>query len=168
MPSAALAAKLVYPNRPAVAVCGDGGFGIALNGMMTARDENIPIVVVVFNNSMLGWVLHGQGARPIASKFADYDHAAIGRAMGCDGIRVERATDLPDAIGQAHRVRPSDHRRRGDLWDPTFRDVQTPSRPVSVVRQMPPAVEMGTNSPCAALRQSRSGRWSGSAPRLDR
>jgi acetolactate synthase-1/2/3 large subunit len=123
---AALAAKLVFPNRPAVAVCGDGGFGIALNGMMTARDENIPIVVVVFNNSMLGWVLHGQGARPIASKFANYDHAAIGRAMGCDGIRVERATDLPDAIGRAIASgRPTivDVVTSGD---PTFRDVQTP------------------------------------------
>jgi acetolactate synthase-1/2/3 large subunit len=123
---AALAAKLVYPNRPAVAVCGDGGFGIALNGMMTSRDENIPIVVVVFNNAMLGWVLHGQGARPIASQFANYDHAAIGRAMGCDGIRVERATDLREAIGQAVASgRPTvvDVVTSGD---PTFRDVQTP------------------------------------------
>jgi acetolactate synthase-1/2/3 large subunit len=123
---AALAAKLVFPNRPAVAVCGDGGFGIALNGMMTARDENIPIVVVVFNNSMLGWVFHGQGARPIASKFAHYDHAAIGRAMGCDGIRVEHATDLPEAIGRAVvSGRPTivDVVTSGD---PTFREVQTP------------------------------------------
>ena len=123
---AALAAKLVFPNRPAVAVCGDGGFGIALNGMMTARDENIPIVTVVFNNSMLGWVRHGQGTRPIASKFAEYDHAAIGRAMGCEGIRVERAADLPEAIGRAIASgRPTivDVVTSGD---PTFRDVQTP------------------------------------------
>src|SRR5262249_27219905 len=34
-------------------------------------------------------------------QFAPYDHAAIGCAMGCDGIRVERATDLREAIGQA-------------------------------------------------------------------
>ena len=123
---AALAAKLVFPNRPAVAVCGDGGFGIALNGMMTARDENIPIVTVVFNNAMLGWVRHGQGTRPIASKFAEYDHAAIGRAMGCEGIRVERAADLPEAIGRAIASgRPTivDVVTSGD---PTFRDVQTP------------------------------------------
>jgi acetolactate synthase-1/2/3 large subunit len=75
---------------------------------------------------MLGWVRHGQGARPIASKFADYDHAAIGRAMGCDGIRVERATNLPDAIRQAVASgRPTivDVVTSGD---PTFRDVQTP------------------------------------------
>jgi acetolactate synthase I/II/III large subunit len=107
-------------------VCGDGGFGIALNGMMTARDENIPIVTVVFNNSMLGWVRHGQGTRPIASQFAEYDHAAIGRAMGCEGIRVERAADLPEAIGRAIASgRPTivDVVTSGD---PTFRDVQTP------------------------------------------
>jgi acetolactate synthase I/II/III large subunit len=123
---AALAAKLVYPQRPAVAVCGDGGFGIALNGMMTARDENIPITAVVFNNSMLGWVRHGQGARPIASKFADYDLAAISRAMGCEGIRVERPGDLSGAMAQAIA---SDRPTVVDVvtsGDPTFRDVQTP------------------------------------------
>jgi acetolactate synthase I/II/III large subunit len=98
---AALAAKLVYPDRPAVAVCGDGGFGIAMNGMMTALEERIPIITVVFNNSALGWVLHGQGEHPIASKFNQFDHAAIARAMGCRGIRVERPEDLPAAFAEA-------------------------------------------------------------------
>lgn len=98
---AALAAKLVYPDRPAVAVCGDGGFGIAMNGMMTALEERIPIVTVIFNNSALGWVLHGQGDRPIASRFNQFDHAAIARAMGCRGIRVERPEDLPAAFQEA-------------------------------------------------------------------
>src|ERR671917_2773081 len=74
---AALAAKLVYPQRAAVAVCGDGGFGIAMNGLLTAVEEQIPIVTVVLNNSALGWVLHGQGERPIASEFAPFDHAAV-------------------------------------------------------------------------------------------
>ena len=123
---AALAAKLVYPDRPAVAVCGDGGFGIAMNGLMTAFEENIPITIVVFNNSALGWVRHGQGERPIASEFASYDLAAIARAIGCEGIRVERPNDLPEAIGHALAAgRPA-------LVDvvtstrPTFRDVTSP------------------------------------------
>ncbi len=98
---AALAAKLVYPSRSAVAVCGDGGFGIAMNGLMTAIEERIPIVNVVFNNGALGWVLHGQGERPIASEFAAFDHAAIARAIGCEGIRVEHPAALPDALAQA-------------------------------------------------------------------
>lgn len=123
---AALAAKLVHRDQPAVAVCGDGGFAISMNGLMTAREEEIPIVVVVLNNSQLGWERHGQGARPIASRFADYDHAAIARAMGCEGIRVERPWDLPGALARAlSSGRPtvvdvvtSDR--------PTFRDVASP------------------------------------------
>jgi acetolactate synthase-1/2/3 large subunit len=98
---AALAAKLVYPDRAAVAVCGDGGFGIALNGMMTAVEERIPIVTVVFNNSALGWVLHGQGERPIASEFARFDHAAIARALGCEAFRVERPSELKPVLERA-------------------------------------------------------------------
>ena len=49
----ALAAKLIYPQRQVIAVSGDGGFAIGLNGLMTAREENIPIVSVVFNNGAL-------------------------------------------------------------------------------------------------------------------
>jgi acetolactate synthase-1/2/3 large subunit len=97
----ALAAKLVHPERPAVAVCGDGGFGIGLNGLMTALEEDLPIVVIVFNNNALGWVRHGQGDRPIASSFRDFDHAAIARAMGCEGIRVEKPAELAPALKNA-------------------------------------------------------------------
>jgi acetolactate synthase-1/2/3 large subunit len=98
---AALAARLVHPNRAVVAVCGDGGFGIGMNGLLTAIEERIPIVVVVFDNGMLGWVRHGQGERPIASKFADFDYAAIARAMGCCAIRVTEASALPGALSEA-------------------------------------------------------------------
>jgi acetolactate synthase-1/2/3 large subunit len=98
---AALAARLVHPQRQAVAVCGDGGFAIAMNGLLTAIEQRIPIVVVIFDNAALGWVRHGQGDRPIASEFGRFDYAAIARAMGCLAIRVERAADLPTAFEQA-------------------------------------------------------------------
>jgi acetolactate synthase-1/2/3 large subunit len=94
---AALAAKLVHPDRPVVAAVGDGGFAMTMNGLMTAREHDIPIVVIVFNNQALGWVLHGSG--PFAAEFADFDHAAIARAMGCRGERVED----PGALGPALR-----------------------------------------------------------------
>ena len=58
---AALGAKLVHPDRPVVAVCGDGGFAMTMNGLMTAVEHDIPIITVVFNNKALGWVLHGRG-----------------------------------------------------------------------------------------------------------
>jgi acetolactate synthase-1/2/3 large subunit len=124
---AALAAKLVHPDRPAVAVCGDGGFGIALNGLFTAVEQRIPIVVVVFNNGHLGWVYHGQGDRHIASDFgAGFDYASIARAMGCASERVER----PEALGVAlDRAMQSERPIVLDVvtsLKPTFREVTSP------------------------------------------
>lgn len=97
----ALAAKLIYPRRQVVAVSGDGGFAIGMNGLMTAKEENVPIVSVVFNNGALGWVKHGQGDRNIACDFADFDHAEIARAIGCNGIRVEHPSQLEPALKAA-------------------------------------------------------------------
>ena len=123
---AALAGKLVFPQRQVIAVTGDGGFSMAISGLMTARDEKIPIVAVVLNNSALGWVKHGQGNRPIASTFADMDFAAIARAMGCRGIRVERAEEIAPALREAlGRGEPT----VVDVvtsFRPSFRDVTSP------------------------------------------
>ena len=96
---AALAAKLVHPDRPVVAVVGDGGFAMTMNGLMTALEHDIPIVVVVFNNKALGWVLHGSG--PFAAEFKEFDHAAIARAMGCRGTRVEDPAALAPVLQEA-------------------------------------------------------------------
>ncbi len=96
---AALAAKLVHPERPVVAVCGDGGFAMTMNGLMTALEHELPVVVVVFNNSALGWSLHSRG--PFATEFKDFDHAAIAQAMGCRGYRVERPEELEPALRAA-------------------------------------------------------------------
>jgi acetolactate synthase I/II/III large subunit len=123
---AALAAKLVRPDRQVVAVTGDGGFSMGMNGIMTARDEKIPIVVVVLNNSALGWVKHGQGNRTIASTFADMDFGAIARAMGCRGVRLTE----PAAIGPALReALASGEPSVIDVvtsFKPSFRDVTSP------------------------------------------
>jgi acetolactate synthase I/II/III large subunit len=96
---AALGAKLVHPDRPVVAVCGDGGFAMTMNGLMTAVEHDIPIVTVVFNNNALGWVLHGSG--PFAAEFKDWDHAAIARAMGCRGVRIEDPAAIAPALSEA-------------------------------------------------------------------
>ena len=98
---AALAAKLANPTKPVVAVTGDGGFPMSMNGLITSLEEEIPITVVVFNNSALGWVRHSQGDRPVASEFSDVDFASIARAMGCRGHRVEQPGDLERALKEA-------------------------------------------------------------------
>lgn len=97
---AALAAKVVHPDRAAIAVCGDGGFAMSMNGLLTAVEMELPIVVMVLNNRALGWVLHGQ-PRPFASRFAAFDHAAMARSMGCQGVRVEHPDEIAPALAEA-------------------------------------------------------------------
>ena len=123
---AALAARLVYPRRQVVAVTGDGGFGMAMNGLLTSRDEDLPIVVVVLNNSSLGWVKHGQQQRVIASEFAATDFAAVARSMGCNGIRVESPAELPAALGQALTAAVTTVVDVATSSRVTFRDVTSP------------------------------------------
>jgi acetolactate synthase-1/2/3 large subunit len=121
---AALAAKLVHPDRTVAAVCGDGGFAMTMNGLMSALEHKIPIIVVVFNNHALGWVYHGGG--PFAAEFNDFDHAAIARAMGCHGVRVTDPADLAGAIDAAAKAdRPTVIDVVTSL-DVSFRDVTSP------------------------------------------
>jgi acetolactate synthase I/II/III large subunit len=91
---AAMAARLADPERPVLAVCGDGGFGMSIHALMTAIQESLPIAVLVFNNGALGWVLHGMGDRAVAASFAEFDHAQIARSLGCDGVRVSSVDEL--------------------------------------------------------------------------
>ena len=123
---AALACKLVHPERQAIAVTGDGGFGMAMNGVMTARDEDIPIVVVVMNNSALGWVKHGQGNRTIASTFSEMNFAEMAKVMGCNGIRVEQPGDLPTALAEALASNQPTVVDVVTSFEPSFRDVTSP------------------------------------------
>ena len=101
---AAMAAKLTAPERDCVAVCGDGGFAMTMSALFTAAQHHIPVVTVVLNNSVLGWVKDGQrrrGDRFVASELGRQDYARIAQAMGCVGIRVESIKDL---VGELDRV----------------------------------------------------------------
>jgi acetolactate synthase-1/2/3 large subunit len=98
---AALAAKLAYPDRDCIAVCGDGGFAMTMNALLTASQYRIPVATVVLNNGVLGWVKDGQrrrGNRFIASELGAQNHARMAEAMGCRGIRVESVAELLSAL----------------------------------------------------------------------
>jgi acetolactate synthase-1/2/3 large subunit len=102
---AAMGAKLTEPDRDCVAVCGDGGFAMTMNALLTAAQYRIPVVTVILNNSVLGWVKDGQrrrGNRFIASELGRTDYAKIAQAMSCVGVRVE---SLKDLVGELDRVR---------------------------------------------------------------
>ena len=83
---AALGAKLAHPQRPVLAVCGDGGFAMTMNSLMNGLQEHVPFAVVIFNNRALGWPLHVMPEdKAQYFEINDFDYAAIARAMGCEG-----------------------------------------------------------------------------------
>jgi acetolactate synthase-1/2/3 large subunit len=130
---AALAAKLVHPDRPVVAVCGDGGFAMTMNGLMTAIEQDLPIIVVIFNNQALGWSLHSRG--PFATRLGEFDHAAIARGMGCEGVRITDPAELGPALRKALGAgRPTVIDVMTSL-DVSFDDLTSPlAKPTSAVR----------------------------------
>lgn len=95
----ALARKLMAPDTPVVAFCGDGGFSMTMNGLITAVEAEAPILAVVMNNDALGWSQHSRG--PFATAFARIDYAAIAAGMGCFGAVAHDAASLGRALEEA-------------------------------------------------------------------
>ena len=99
---AAVALKLVYPDRPVVAVTGDGGYMMTVNALSTAMQYDLPIICIVFNDNALGMVRHHQAeGRRIASEFVETDNAAVARGFGCFGVQVSDSRELPAALRAA-------------------------------------------------------------------
>jgi acetolactate synthase I/II/III large subunit len=108
-----IGAALAAPNIPVVAITGDGGFNMMLGELETARRAGIGLTIVVVNNAASGYVKALQHAmfrgRYQSSDLVEMDYAAIARAMGCDGVRVDDPEALPEALaaGLAERTRPT-------------------------------------------------------------
>lgn len=102
---AAIAQALAVPGRRAFALCGDGGFAMVLQELETALRHNAPVVACILNNSNLQYIKENQrvlhGGRYISTDFSDLDFAAIARAFGCAGFRVENSGELDDAFAKA-------------------------------------------------------------------
>ena len=101
----ALGAKVGARDRRVVAVVGDGGFAHCWQELETARRMNLPVTVIVLNNGILGFQKHAElvkfGAHTGAIDFTPVDHAAIARATGCNGVRVETADEFAAALRAA-------------------------------------------------------------------
>ncbi len=101
----ALGAKIGQPERAVFSVVGDGGFGHVWSEMETARRHGINVVVAVMNNTILGYQKHaetaGLGRYTNVCDFCPVDHAAIARACGIQGVRLDRAQDIQAVIQQA-------------------------------------------------------------------
>ncbi len=107
---AALGAKLACPDRVVVALVGDGGFGQNPSVLATAVEMGIAVVWVVMNNAAYGTIAGLQMAHYGTTVGCVFrrdgepytpDFAAVARAYGADGVRVETAAQFGDALRAA-------------------------------------------------------------------
>lgn len=100
----AIGAQVAFPNRQVISVSGDGGLSMLLGELVTARMYDLPVKVVVFNNSTLGMVkleMLVNGLPDYGTDVHDVNYAEVARAIGFHGERVTEPTRLRGALQEA-------------------------------------------------------------------
>jgi acetolactate synthase I/II/III large subunit len=101
---AAIAASIVHRDRPVVALVGDGGLAMTMAELETAVRERLRLVVLAFDNERYGTIWMHQdrrGGGHVASDLGPIDFAAVARACGARGIRIESDDAFEPALRQA-------------------------------------------------------------------
>lgn len=93
----ALGAQATEPERQVVAMCGDGGFSMLMGDFLSVVQMKLPVKIIVFNNSVLGFVameMKAGGYLTDGTELHDTNFARIAEACGITGIRVEKRLKL--------------------------------------------------------------------------
>ena len=94
--------KLAAPDRPAIAYVGDGAWGISFNELLTCAREKIGVTVCLFNNEQWGAEKKNHvdfySNRFLGVNLENPSFAAIAKAFGCEGVRVDRLEDVGPAL----------------------------------------------------------------------
>jgi acetolactate synthase-1/2/3 large subunit len=102
---AALAAKVVHPDRPAVCFAGDGCFLMASQELATAVMYRLPIILIVIDNSCYGSIRFHQEkyfpGRVVATDLLSPDFVALAKSYGAYAERVEATEDFAAAFDRA-------------------------------------------------------------------
>lgn len=101
---AALGAKIASPERPVVAICGDGGFMFTATELATAVQHAIKIAVIVFNDRGYGWIRFMQDmqyGRRIQDELVNPDFVKFAESFGVKGIRASSPGELHAALPSA-------------------------------------------------------------------
>ncbi|MGW0736079.1 pyruvate dehydrogenase [Streptomyces sp. NPDC002851] len=102
----AIGAQFIDRNRQVVSMSGDGGFAMLMGDFLTLVQYDLPVKVVLFNNSSLGMVeleMLVSGLPSFGTTNSNPDFAAIARAAGAYGVRVEKPKQLAGALKDAFK-----------------------------------------------------------------
>ncbi len=105
---AAIAAKLVHPERRVLAVVGDGGFMMNAQELETAVRLNIPVVVLILNDNAFGfikWKQEAMGFRSFGLDYTNPDFARFAESHGAVGMTVKKGDDLSVVLQKAFECR---------------------------------------------------------------
>ncbi|TYC52973.1 ubiquinone-dependent pyruvate dehydrogenase [Rhodobacterales bacterium] len=97
----AMGAKLAYPDRQVIAMCGDGGLTMLMGDLLTLVQEKIPLKLLVFHNNTLGFVEMEQRVEGLVDHFTGLhnpDFAKLAETCGLAGWHVENADALEPAM----------------------------------------------------------------------
>ncbi|MBQ5347638.1 MAG: biosynthetic-type acetolactate synthase large subunit [Ruminococcus sp.] len=103
---AALGAQCAFPRKRVFLVTGDGSFHMNLNELVTLKSYNLPVVVIVFNNSVLGMVRQWQKLF-YGSRFSQTDpkratdFVKVAEAFGIPAFRLDKAEDIDEVFDKA-------------------------------------------------------------------
>jgi pyruvate dehydrogenase (quinone) len=102
--SQAIGAQSTYKDRQVIAMCGDGGFAMLLGDLITLIQQKLPIKIVVFNNSVLGFValeMKASGMLEYGTHLDNPNFAEVAKSMGIYGVRIEDAAGLQEGLKAA-------------------------------------------------------------------
>ena len=100
----AIGAQLCYPGRQVIAMAGDGGLAMLMGDMLTMTQYDLPIKLVVFNNSVLGMVkleMEVNGLPDYQTDLKNPNFAKVAEAMGMMGVRIENPADVSSGLKKA-------------------------------------------------------------------
>jgi pyruvate dehydrogenase (quinone) len=100
----AIGAQVADRNRQVVSLSGDGGLAMLMGDFLTLLQYDLPVKIVLFDNGSLGMVeleMLVSGLKPFQTRLRNPDFAAIARAAGVTGIRVEDPADVRPALREA-------------------------------------------------------------------
>lgn len=99
----AIGVQAAQPGRQVISLSGDGGFTMLMGDLITLTQMKLPVKVVIFNNGVLGFValeMKAAGFVELGTDLENPDFAAMARAVGIHGVRVEDPGDLPAAVAE--------------------------------------------------------------------